>query len=560
MVTKQDFIKKIKTKYPDYNNIDDSILFDKIITKYPQYKEQITDLPTDKSKQLDKQPSDIVSQVSETLGTKNLKQAISSAQKKDIKGAVEQALTAYSKMLFPFNKAAQELVQGGMKGASLGYVSPIEKETPLSKVGEFGGQFAPYMAGTGAVGAIASMPKIAQLAAKSPALANIIKAALPMAAVGAARPAETGKERVKQALFEGTVGAVAQGTGELGKKIAPKASEVTAKILSKTTGIPEDKVFLAISDTTNVFKQRGKQVWDKLAKNLKTGNEIIGKRAGLEIQDSIANAPKLSKVSYNYQQTKDNILQTVAEKQAKWLGADRMSASEKETLNKLYQMLESPEGRFGDKITFSKLHQAKKLLDDNLTFAQSNRLNPAPTEGEKLLKGIRNLINTQLGRDAKTIPEVANYVKANKIYSLYKEKLAPIKKLIEDTSMSLPQKLKSLENKSEELQAAVRAFDRLLPKKYQIGKTLKQAEAAKAFEPFIRPGAGVPSTLGGVGIGAGTVLSPSLGVPLAMLGATTSPALVGAGLRGTAALSSLLKGIPPTSKAIVPILQNMSQQ
>jgi hypothetical protein len=45
-MTRNEFIKKIRTKYPQYNNIDDNTLFNKIIEKYPVYKNQITDFKT----------------------------------------------------------------------------------------------------------------------------------------------------------------------------------------------------------------------------------------------------------------------------------------------------------------------------------------------------------------------------------------------------------------------------------------------------------------------------------------------------------------------------------
>jgi hypothetical protein len=41
MQTKQEFIQKIKTKYPTYNSMDDNILYDKIIAKHPVYENQI---------------------------------------------------------------------------------------------------------------------------------------------------------------------------------------------------------------------------------------------------------------------------------------------------------------------------------------------------------------------------------------------------------------------------------------------------------------------------------------------------------------------------------------
>ena len=36
-----DFAKKIKEKYPQYKDVDDMVLVDKMVAKYPQYKDQI---------------------------------------------------------------------------------------------------------------------------------------------------------------------------------------------------------------------------------------------------------------------------------------------------------------------------------------------------------------------------------------------------------------------------------------------------------------------------------------------------------------------------------------
>jgi hypothetical protein len=45
-MTRTEFLTNIRTKYPQYNNIDDNTLFNKIIEKYPVYKNQITDFNT----------------------------------------------------------------------------------------------------------------------------------------------------------------------------------------------------------------------------------------------------------------------------------------------------------------------------------------------------------------------------------------------------------------------------------------------------------------------------------------------------------------------------------
>ena len=40
-ITKSQFITSIRNKYPQYKNIDDDVLYDKIISKYPSYEERI---------------------------------------------------------------------------------------------------------------------------------------------------------------------------------------------------------------------------------------------------------------------------------------------------------------------------------------------------------------------------------------------------------------------------------------------------------------------------------------------------------------------------------------
>jgi len=41
MVTKQEFIQKIKEKYPEQNNIDDETIYNDMLKKHPVYKSQI---------------------------------------------------------------------------------------------------------------------------------------------------------------------------------------------------------------------------------------------------------------------------------------------------------------------------------------------------------------------------------------------------------------------------------------------------------------------------------------------------------------------------------------
>jgi len=42
-LTRKEFAQKIKTKYPDYKDIDDNELTDKMLAKYPEYKTSIVE-------------------------------------------------------------------------------------------------------------------------------------------------------------------------------------------------------------------------------------------------------------------------------------------------------------------------------------------------------------------------------------------------------------------------------------------------------------------------------------------------------------------------------------
>lgn len=521
MVTKREFIQRIKTKYPGYKDVDDDTLYQRITTKYPEYRKQITE---------DVKPA-----------TK-YKGGLTEEEAK--KWARERP----TPMLGGASLAgAERFARGLTKGATLGYADLPGEE---SFAGELAGSFLPYAAAA----PIGGLVKGAGILSKAPALARIAGAAAPMATVGALRPAESLKERGKQALFEGAIGGGAQTLAEAGRLLAGPAGRATTWFLSKTTGIPEEQMAPAISDTMATFKWRGKTAWEKLAKRFKLGHDVLRTKSGKEVQTAIANAPKLSKVGFNYTETIDDVLKKEASIRKKWLGAERLQANEKETLRKLHEMLQSPEGRFGNKMSFQKLHQAKELLYDNINYAKSTRpagFRAPDTEGERLLKSIANSINKKLG---KASPE---YAKANKYYSLYKKKLEPIKTMLEDKSMTLPNKLKSLDAKSGELQQAVKNMDRMLPKEYRIGRELKLAQAAKEFEPITRKGAGLFPLAGGIGVGYAGMRSPAVAAGLGAAALTTSPRAVGAGLRGGAMLSRSFGKLPSTTRATIPILQKM---
>lgn len=49
-MTKEEFARRIKQKYPDYSEVPDMELADRMIAKYPQYKDALTDVPVPDTK------------------------------------------------------------------------------------------------------------------------------------------------------------------------------------------------------------------------------------------------------------------------------------------------------------------------------------------------------------------------------------------------------------------------------------------------------------------------------------------------------------------------------
>ena len=67
-----DFAKKIKAKYPDYADIDDKVLAEKVINKYPDYKNQVTfdtpEISTDLTSQIQQQQVELEAEAEKSPG------------------------------------------------------------------------------------------------------------------------------------------------------------------------------------------------------------------------------------------------------------------------------------------------------------------------------------------------------------------------------------------------------------------------------------------------------------------------------------------------------------
>lgn len=187
----------------------------------------------------------------------------------------------------PSQESAEKFVRGAIKGASLGYVDLPGEE---SMVSEFGGAFVPYTL-AGPIGAPLRAIKGVGVAQT---LARMAGSAAPMATVGAARPAKKPSERLKQAAFEGGIGAGFQAVPEVAGAIAPYIKKGAVALLSRTTGIPEADMLRAIRQTTKyikrpltkirekiIIKSLKKQLLENVKKNPEQRAQVLAKIAEL---------------------------------------------------------------------------------------------------------------------------------------------------------------------------------------------------------------------------------------------------------------------------------------
>lgn len=211
--------QKIKSKYPQYSDMDDAILEQKILEKYPQYADLTTAQP---------QPAQGVG------GT--YKPAPEVKPYEAAQGAEEQAAS-----------------QKGLAQKGLEFLFPIlekKERTGLQTIGDIGMSILPFIPGAGAAGLLAKGARGARLASKAAKGAKAAKtaglvsrAARSPVIQGTAAGYGTG---VSKNLSEGeglgeafkadmdTVGGAALGFA------APVAAKAVGGIINKAAGIPEN--------------------------------------------------------------------------------------------------------------------------------------------------------------------------------------------------------------------------------------------------------------------------------------------------------------------------------
>lgn len=244
-ISKSDFIKRIKTKYPAYADIPDDQLFDKIVTKYPQYKDNISDL--------DGGPKEKLGPIRQWI-----EDSIPGL------GDVENVLggQAIQSQMLPLS--ITKLVENVFKGHSVPTKDREASMNRLKKGASLAAQAAPFFIA----------PEIAGLQSLIPrALFSGGVNAASQGAAGAIE-GENGKDILKRMALAGATGGASQGVFDTGAKVLSKFKEPIAEagsfIQSLLTSVPEEQSKRAIQATLegkNIFQNSAKEDM-KMANNL----------------------------------------------------------------------------------------------------------------------------------------------------------------------------------------------------------------------------------------------------------------------------------------------------
>lgn len=254
-ITKSDFIKRVKTKYPVYSDIPDDQLFEKIVTKYPQYKDTISDLDDSaKPRSGFQDMATIIKKGGDEKKKEEAKNRLWEDTKKGLGYTAEAAPFIVTPELAGLHSLIPRAIfSGGVNAASQGLAGALE--------GKNGIKYLNRMAILSAINSITGNPLFA----------------------GAVNALSQGPEKsdkkiekdiLKRMALAGATGGAAQGAFDTGAKVLSKFKEPIAEagsfIQSLLTSVPEEQSKRAIQATLegkNIFQNSAKEDM-KMATNL----------------------------------------------------------------------------------------------------------------------------------------------------------------------------------------------------------------------------------------------------------------------------------------------------
>lgn len=350
--------------------------------------------------------------------------------------------------------------QGLARGASLGYLK-TDKTTPGS---EFIGGLIPYTVAS-PIGAPLRAIKGASALASG---ARIAGAAVPMATVGALRPAKDLKERLKNAAVEGAIGATFQGLGE-------------AKA--------------AIFKPKETFYSLG----TKLQNGLKELRQEAGKAVGAEKE-----AVKALKVKINTRPLIEDTNKLVSETYTS-AGSTPLAKSDISAIEDVLRNLAENKANPSPKT----LVQTKELIDSYVKYGKPGQNLPkVEGYGRKILIDLRSQIDKGLSAaDSSGTWKSANekYAKVSSLYDQAKslfgddlrlsDKMERIGKELADGNEGYLNFFKQMESvvpsryskaitQLEQLGLKSRAYQDLRSAGF-VGSLLKSGEAAKSYSRYL---------------------------------------------------------------------------
>jgi hypothetical protein len=345
---------------------------------------------------------------------------------------------------------------------------------------------------------------------------------------------DSAKSIAAEGLISGMAEGLAQGAGLAYKYMRPGAIKVFANTIEKTANIPAEYTEYAIAHpdvlrTVGDVKLPSGKIYAATKAINKTIDDAV-RVAGKEIQEAVANAPKLTTFTlsdgtkatikeglidltpfsesaeiksgieasaknagkvveavgegvkkigeqvatdapmFPYKAIKDQFLLDVAGQIKKWGGVDRFTAADKALHAKIITALDDPEGRLGNQLTFQKLHNLKELIYENVKYAKNEGGRSYDAPGEILSKNIAKGWNGML-RDKSEAYKVAN--DTFKKYAPVIENLNNTKSFIRDTNANLTSAVKGTisEQKAEGLK--------------QLDDIYKTATNGKSFMPMV---------------------------------------------------------------------------
>jgi len=568
MLSVQEFSEKIKTKYPVYKNVDDSVLVKKILEKYPTYRTQVDlNLKNNLSEKSTEEKFDKtligkglksvekgVSFLSEVAGLPKLKtlEEIKEENRQRRLSQEKRALTKTERLVEDIGIAAKEAVGDAARFAA--FVAPIGKGTRLAKIaGAKLGKKAEVLGKYGSqalqVGGLTTGFRFVEELAKDEDIDKSVKTAL---------KAGVGSTSVALALP-----LVANGSKVLAQKIAQKTKKKIADIQEVLIDIPSDDVQYALGeelagrsifrgsfDPTKTFDSIGK----KAQKAINFITDEAGKFVGVEKE-----LLKKSKVKIKT----NNIIEKLDEMLDKesFRGETSINLKDMQMIKKFKKKLikTTPKKitrnqlgipvKVADSIkkpkTFlaAELNIIKNQINDVIKKRYQETVSPKYTIGEGVLMNLAKEINEEI---SSAIPRLA---KANKYFSKVKSLRDRLITKLKDENVS--KNVRNLYKKDTFTKDLFFELDELAPTKLKFKNELRKAVVRDSYEKLL-PAASVPSALKAMFIGtAGATISPAAAVAGA---AITSPRIGGkATIKTLGNIPRYSKSLGRTSRLAIPL-------